>query len=70
MQKKSNIAYCLLSDENQNNEFVCNGGTTESIGQIQYLIAINFMRNRIREKKRYTFIISILVLYNIFKIVV
>lgn len=47
MQKKKSIAYCLLSDENENNEFVYNGGTTGSIGP--RLISINFMR--VREKR-------------------
>lgn len=49
MQKKKNIAYCLLSDENENNEVVCNGGTTGSIGP--RLMSINFISNRVREKR-------------------
>lgn len=49
-KKKGNIALCLLCDENENNEFVCNGGTTGSIGR--HLMAIHSMSSSTTEKRR------------------
>lgn len=49
-KKKGNIAFCLICDENENNEFVCNRGTTGSIGR--HLMAIHSMSSSTTEKRR------------------
>lgn len=49
-KKEGNVAYCLLCDEHENNEFVCNGGTTGSIGR--HLMSIHSMNNDVNRKRR------------------
>jgi len=63
-KKKGNVAYCLLCDENENNEFLFameDGGTTGSIGR--HLMAIHsMMSNEVREKRRWIYIIIIIII--------